>query len=106
MQTFFNQELTIERNARIDATNKYTYQALNEVVYPCNVQSPTDEESNLFAGKYGQIKACFVELVCPAEIADRLIIDTKKYKVKSVKESTWGSVEFKKLLIVEEDASN
>ncbi len=102
MDIFFEDTLTIERNTRIAGTDKYTMATYGST-YDCNLQQSSPEETQMIGGKIGAVKNCFVKYSCPASVADRIIINSIKYKVSAVRESSFAGLSYKKLIVVQED---
>lgn len=100
VQYFLTKNLTVRKLSEYD-TNRFSHSATG-TVYKANLQNPTPEEMDFYQGNAGMMFVCFVDIACPAEISDKVIIDNITYKVKGVKEQTFGSFQFIKLILVKE----
>lgn len=103
MRSFFNKKLKVFKWKQIKDTAKFSYEEVDGE-FPCNIQGATPEETQMFQGQIGSIFSCFTTVNCPAEESDKVTIEDSNHKVKGVKVSDFGSVPFKKLILVKQDA--
>ena len=103
MRSFFNKKLKVFKWKQIKETAKFSYEKLDGE-FPCNIQGATPEETQLSQGQIGTVFSCFTTVNCPAEESDKVTVDEISYKVRGVKVSDSGSVPFKKITLVQEDA--
>lgn len=105
MTLFFdNSEITIYRNRRIGASNRYAMSA-TFTAYRADIQPASIERTQFVEGRIGDTFLAFVEASVDIKIGDQVVAGGKRYSVKGV--SIWqgaGLLDHRELIIVAQDA--
>lgn len=105
MNYFMTKSLVVGKLAQIGTTAKYDY-VMSVTEYDCTeAQQVSPEEMTLYGGQIGQLEKRFTEVTCPVEIGDKVVISGVTYKVKGMSRSDFGSVTYKRIVIVKTDST-
>lgn len=103
MKYFFDRNITIKRLRHIDINRSIFSSTGTAVGYPASFQEPSPETLQMYEGNIGNMYSCFVDIDCPAQDADHVIIRDVEYAVRDVKTMDFGAFQYKRLIIIKND---
>jgi len=71
--------------------------------YKVSWQEPSPEKIALYEGEIGKMFSVFVDISCPVQSGDQVVRDSVQYSVRDVKTQDFGSMQYKRLIVVKQD---
>lgn len=68
--------------------------------YSASLQEPSPDRVSLYGGNIGNLWECYTYEDCPALEGDQVVIDDQIYSVQNIRDEDFGSLAYKKLVIV------